>query len=359
MGELSREVTLVRLAEGETASTRRDEVAHEEPLELQLGGQSFAVLMRTPGHDEELGAGFLLTEGIIASLEELESLRHCTEVPSAEAEDNVLQIHLKRPIDLARFRRNLFASSSCGVCGKATLENALRTTAPLTSALRVRRDLLSRLPDALRAGQATFDATGGLHAAALFDTSGERLVVREDVGRHNAVDKVVGWALQRGASREDLVLLVSGRLSFELVQKAVAARIPVLAGISAPTSLAVRMAEALGVTLVGFVAGRRDERLRAPRAGTHHSGLKALPGAAFTAGRRRGSAGRSARKLASPGHGRGEGNDSSPSAWPRPASTADEVSNRLFGIESPCVRARASTSPGSGGRHQQVGGPPG
>lgn len=232
---------------------RLDQVAHEEPLELQLDGASFAVVMRTPGHDEELGTGFLFTEGVIRSLSELESMQHCTVVPVPEAEDNVLQVRLKTPIDQARFRRNLFASSSCGVCGKATLENALRTEGPLQSSLRVSRARITSLPAQLRAAQPAFSTTGGLHAAALFTKDAEVLVVREDVGRHNAVDKVVGYALRAGLSFEDTVLMVSGRLSFELVQKAVAARIPVLAGISAPTSLAVRMAEALGVTLVGFV----------------------------------------------------------------------------------------------------------
>ena len=232
---------------------RLDEVAHEEPLELQLDGTSFAVVMRTPGHDEELGTGFLLTEGIIRSLEDLESMQHCTVVPVPEAEDNVLQVRLKTPIDLSRFRRNLFASSSCGVCGKATLENALRTSGPLQSTLQVPRATITSLPALLRASQPAFASTGGLHAAALFSAAGQALAVREDVGRHNAVDKVVGFALRAGLPLEQSVLMVSGRLSFELVQKAVAARVPVLAGISAPTSLAVRMAEALGVTLVGFV----------------------------------------------------------------------------------------------------------
>lgn len=248
----ARALELIHL-DAEVRAAREDLVAHEEPLEMQLDGQSFAVVMRTPGHDEELGLGFLLTEGVIAQLEDVVSLRHCTVVPTPEAEDNVLQVRLRAPVDLARFRRNLFASSSCGVCGKATLENALRTAAPLQSTVQLSREVLAAMPERLRASQPTFVATGGLHAAALFDAGGAPLVVREDVGRHNAVDKVIGWALREGRSMADLTLMVSGRLSFELVQKAVAARVPVLAGISAPTSLAVRMAQALGVTLVGFV----------------------------------------------------------------------------------------------------------
>lgn len=252
MNELSRPVSLIHLG-ASGADERVDQVAHEEPLEFQLDGHSVAVVMRTPGHDEELGYGFLFTEGMIKAPSDVVSLRHCTVVPDEEAEENVLQVHLHAPIDLARFRRNLFASSSCGVCGKATLENALRTSRPLDSALTVSRQVLSALPTALKAGQPAFVSTGGLHAAALFDAQGNVLVVREDVGRHNAVDKVIGWALREGRALEALTLMVSGRLSFELVQKAVAARVPVLAGISAPTSLAVRMAEALGVTLVGFL----------------------------------------------------------------------------------------------------------
>ena len=252
MSELSRRVGLLHLSP-DAEVERLDDVAHEEPLELQIDGASFAVVMRTPGHDEELGTGFLLTEGVIASLADLESLRHCTVVPTPEAEDNVLQVRLRAPIDLGRFRRNLFASSSCGVCGKATLENALRTSGPLKSTLRLSRAVLARFPATLRASQPAFSSTGGLHAAALFTAEGTAQVVREDVGRHNAVDKVIGFALRGGLPLEQSVLMVSGRLSFELVQKAVAARVPVLAGISAPTSLAVRMAEALGVTLVGFL----------------------------------------------------------------------------------------------------------
>ena len=239
---------------------RVDEVAHEEPLELQLDGVSFAVVMRTPGHDLELGTGFLLTEGIIKSLGDLEAMAHCTVVPTPEAEDNVLQIRLRTPVDLARFRRNLFASSSCGVCGKATLDNALRTGSPLTSTLKISREVISRLPGLLRAAQPVFDATGGLHAAALFTAQGQPLVAREDVGRHNAVDKVIGFGLREGLPLEQSVLMVSGRVSFELVQKAVAARVPVLAGISAPTSL--------GVTLVGFVReGSMNVYSRAMRVG--------------------------------------------------------------------------------------------
>lgn len=257
MSEQTARLPKVTVQAGRRESTL-DVVAHEEPLELQLAGAPLAVVMRTPGHDEELGAGFLLTEGIISSWTDVESLRHCTTAPVPEAEDNVLQIHLRVPVDLARFKRHQFASSSCGVCGKATLENALRTAPRIDSLLTVSPAVLVSLPDKLRANQPAFDSTGGLHAAALFNVRGDLLVAREDVGRHNAVDKVIGWALHSGTSMVGAVLVVSGRLSFELVQKCVAARIPVLAGVSAPTSLAVRMADALGVTLVGFL---RDDAM--------------------------------------------------------------------------------------------------
>lgn len=252
MSELTARLPKVKVR-GERREPTLDVVAHEEPLELQVHGSSLAVVMRTPGHDEELGAGFLLTEGVISSWTEVESIRHCTTVPTPEAEDNVLQIQLRAPVDLAKFKRHQFASSSCGVCGKATLENALRTSPAIRSELTVTPAVLVSLSDKLRANQPAFDSTGGLHAAGLFTVRGELLVVREDVGRHNAVDKVIGWALHSGTSMSGAVMMVSGRLSFELVQKCVAAKIPVLAGISAPTSLAVRMADALGVTLVGFL----------------------------------------------------------------------------------------------------------
>lgn len=254
MSELSQSVSMWKF-QGGVSSAQEDLVAHEEPLELQVDGQSLAVLMRTRGHDEELGTGFLRTEGLIDSLSDLESIRHCTTFPSPEAEDNVLQIRFAPHVrfDLAKVRRHFFATSSCGVCGKATIENALRTHARVESETRVTREVLRSLPDVLRAGQVAFDETGGLHGAALFDASGKLQVLREDVGRHNAVDKVVGWATRTDLPTGHSLLMVSGRLSFELVQKCVAARIPILAGISAPTSLAVEMADALGITLIGFL----------------------------------------------------------------------------------------------------------
>ncbi|HEY4223455.1 MAG TPA: formate dehydrogenase accessory sulfurtransferase FdhD [Myxococcota bacterium] len=243
-----------------SASSERDErVAHEEPLEIRVRGASVAVLMRTPGNDEELARGFALTEGI-ARNDQIESVRHCTSAPDPESEDNVIDVNLRADVvfDLEKHRRHTFASSSCGVCGKATIENACRVAAPLVAksdGVRVAASTITRMPEQLREAQHGFASTGGLHAAALFTSAGALLLAREDVGRHNAVDKVIGANALLHGNADARVLFVSGRVSFELVQKAVAARIAIIAGISAPSSLAVRMARALGLTLVGFVRG--------------------------------------------------------------------------------------------------------
>jgi FdhD protein len=237
---------------------RDDAVAWEEPLELRIGAEPLAVLMRTPGHDEELALGLLLGERIVAEARDVESLRHCSVVPAPEAEGNVLRV-LLRPgvaVDLERVRRNLYASASCGVCGRATLENALGTLPPLEDETRLPARFFHALPALLRSAQAAFAATGGIHAAGLFDAAGRLLVAREDVGRHNAVDKVIGWAARGGRlPLSGHVLLVSGRISYEIVQKALSARIPVVAAVSAPSSLAVDLAAAGRVALVGFLRG--------------------------------------------------------------------------------------------------------
>ena len=251
-----REVEVLRVADAR-AGAAQDRVAHEEPLEIQLAGAPLAVLMRTPGHDLELVTGFVLTERVVDAAADLESVRHCNTAPH-EAEDNVVRVTLRQGLrpDLERLRRNLFASSSCGVCGKATLENALATAPPLEDPTRIEASVLTALPERLRAAQPVFEETGGLHAAGLFDREGRLLVAREDVGRHNAVDKVVGWAARAG--RLPLaggVLMVSGRASFEIVQKALAARIPIVAAVSAPSSLAVSLAGAASIALVGFLRG--------------------------------------------------------------------------------------------------------
>ena len=244
---------------GDVRESRDDSLATEEPLEIQIHGVSIAVLMRTPGDDEDLVRGFLITERIVACAGDITSIRHCTTVPSPDAEDNVVRVTLRDGVapPLERLRRNLFASSSCGVCGKATIEAALSHGAAITSELSVDAALITKLPALLRAGQRTFDVTGGLHAAALFDPSGTLIALREDVGRHCAVDKIVGAAVLAGIDPGASMLFVSGRIGFELVQKAAAAQFPIIAGISAPTSLAVSFAVALGVTVVGFVRGDR------------------------------------------------------------------------------------------------------
>ncbi len=241
-----------------TSRTSEDRVAREEPLEIRIGGVPIAVVMRTPGHDLDLVRGFLLTEQIVRSLTEIASVRHCTTVETPEAEDNVVLVAPAAGVelDLAALRRNLFTSSSCGVCGKASIDRVLAVAEPLTSAVRVDPQWLYELPEQLRAEQAVFDQTGGLHAAGLFASGGGPLVVREDVGRHNAVDKSIG-AIASAAGVEADVLVVSGRVSFEIVQKALAARVPIIVSVSAPTSMAVQLAERSGLTLASFVRGRR------------------------------------------------------------------------------------------------------
>lgn len=232
-----------------------DALVVEEPLEIRLGGRRFTLTMRTPGHDEELAAGFLFAEGFINSAAELGEIRRMRDrkgAPDPNAIDAILVVaagELRQ-----RLKRNLVVSSSCGVCGKTTIEAITRRLAPVDSAWRVAAALLGELPAAMRAAQQVFAATGGLHAAALFDRRGNLRLLREDIGRHNAVDKLVGHALlHQMMPLSDSILMVSGRLSFEIVQKSTAAGIPVLAGISAPSSLAVQLAEEAGVTLIGFV----------------------------------------------------------------------------------------------------------
>jgi FdhD protein len=247
----------VRVSDAGT-QVQEDSVAREEPLEIQLGGAPLAVVMRTPGHDEELALGFLVTERVVATPAQVASVRHSRVASDPEASGNRVRVLLAPgvEVDLDALRRNLYASSSCGICGKATIENALASAPPLADASRFEAGFFLALPPRLLAVQPAFARTGGLHAAALFAPDGALLVAREDVGRHNAVDKVIGWALRE--NRLPLaghVLLVSGRISYEIVQKALAARIPVLAAVSAPSSLAVEFAERAGLTLVAFLRG--------------------------------------------------------------------------------------------------------
>jgi FdhD protein len=238
--------------------SQQDSIAVEEPLEIRVDGTPLSVTMRTPGNDLELAVGFLLTEGIIESRDQVDNIRAVA--PDSAAKSNILELQLKNSqLTAEKLRRNFFAASSCGICGKASIEAIRRRglRAP-DSDFRVPPEVLCRLPEMLRADQPVFDRTGGLHAAALFDVQGNLIELREDIGRHNAVDKLVGWALL--ADRLPLcnfIMLVSGRGGFEIVQKALAAGIPVLASVSAPSSLAVKLARELGLTLVGFLRGRR------------------------------------------------------------------------------------------------------
>lgn len=238
-----------------------DEVVREEPLEIRIGGVPVVVIMRTPGHDEELATGFLASEGVVDGADAIRSVRHCTVVEEPEVEGNVVQVTLREgvEVDWTRLRRNLYSSSSCGLCGKASIDQLMLRCDPMVDDVRVTASCLYELPSRLRAAQDVFDRTGGLHAAGLFLADGQALVVREDVGRHNAVDKVVGWAM-RNRGRLPLrghVLMVSGRVSYEITQKAVAAGIPVIAAVSAPSSLAVDLAARAGLTLVAFLRGQR------------------------------------------------------------------------------------------------------
>lgn len=259
-----------------SSTTDDDTLVREEPLEIRVGGVPIAVVMRSPGHDLELARGFLLTERVVEDATDIVALRHCTTVDEPEAEDNVVQAVLRDDVevDLARFRRNLYASSSCGICGKATIDAALRHAPPISGdTMEMTAEALYGMPDRLREAQAVFERTGGLHAAGVFDAMGGLTVAREDIGRHNAVDKVVGWAGERGhLPLSQSALMVSGRVSYEIVQKALAARIPLVAAVSAPSSLAVSLAKRAGITLVAFLRGRSasvysgEQRLVAPPA---------------------------------------------------------------------------------------------
>ena len=241
-----KEVEVRRIGQPNAASA--DCVAVEEPLQLVVDGHPVAVMMRTPGNDEELTAGFLWTEGIISSREEIARI-------DVEDKDNHALAFLADgvAVDYERLTRHLFSASSCGLCGKATIEAITSVHEPAADGPVFSNDVLLGAPDALRAAQNTFEQTGGLHASAIFDTEGATLVVREDVGRHNALDKVLGWALLNEVSLSSSFVLMSGRLSFELMQKALAGRIPLVAGISAPSSLAVEFAEESNQTLVAFL----------------------------------------------------------------------------------------------------------
>jgi FdhD protein len=255
-----RSVELTQVTEWENGRVRslQDSLAAEEPLEIRIGGVPLTVTMRTPGNDLELAAGFLLTEGMIQSAEQIAGLR--AKAPENGLKSNVVEVELKdSDFDFEDLQRNFFAASSCGICGKASIDAIrVRGLRQPESGFHVDPEMLCRLPEVLRSEQAVFSRTGGLHAAALFDAAGQLIILREDIGRHNAVDKIAGWALlEKKLPLSQHVMLVSGRGGFEIVQKALAAGIPVLASVSAPSSLAVKLARELGLTLIGFLRGRR------------------------------------------------------------------------------------------------------
>ncbi|MGZ8612758.1 MAG: formate dehydrogenase accessory sulfurtransferase FdhD [Actinomycetota bacterium] len=262
---IRRSVARVRaftVREGSSAE-RPDVLAAEEPMEIRVAGpgqpaSAVAVTMRTPGGDFQLAVGFLFTEALISGRDDVVRVSYCEDLPAEEQHYNVVTVDLARSFDEGRLRRSFFASSSCGICGKATLDDVEVHCVPLAAGPIVQAATIVAMPDALRAAQRVFEQTGGLHAAGLFSPGGRLLALREDVGRHNAVDKIVGESLLAGdLPLADRVLQVSGRIGFEIVQKAARAGIPVLSAVGAPSSLAVDAAERLGMTLVGFV---RDGR---------------------------------------------------------------------------------------------------
>ncbi|MFF1558334.1 formate dehydrogenase accessory sulfurtransferase FdhD [Streptomyces sp. NPDC058279] len=262
MGRVTERRRVVRIRGG-VAGTRPDTLVAEEPLEIRLNGKPLAITMRTPGDDFALAVGFLVSEGVLAHASDVQAVTYCEGATDEGTNTyNVVNVRLAAGVALPdiSLERNVYTTSSCGLCGKASLDavrTATRFPGLAADPVRVGAAVLGELPDRLRAAQKVFDRTGGLHAAALFSARGELLDVREDVGRHNAVDKIVGRALQDGRlPLGGAVLLVSGRASFELAQKAVMAGIPVLAAVSAPSSLAVDLALESGLTLVGFLRGQ-------------------------------------------------------------------------------------------------------
>jgi FdhD protein len=263
-GPARRAVTAVRVCalDGDHARDVPDKLVTEEPMEIRLHGpgqepEALAVTMRTPGNDFELGVGFCLTEGLLRAADDLDSVAYCL-AGEGEQEYNVVTVKARHPVDRRGHARTFVANASCGLCGKTTLDEIEQQCAPVAGGPTVARSVIAAMPERLRAAQRVFDATGGLHAAAGFTAEGELVALREDVGRHNALDKLVGHALlERHLPLADTVLMVSGRVSFEIVQKAAMAGIPVICAVSAPSSLAVDAARRLGQTLVGFVRGDR------------------------------------------------------------------------------------------------------
>ncbi len=261
----------------------KDELVVEEPLEIRVSQQSLIVVMRTPGHDFELAAGFLYTEGLITESDDIEIIAYCDDEGQAEVEtdtqkpllspmQNIVNVQLGQALNLETqtgWQRNFHANASCGLCGKMTIESVKHQVPPLRTTFHVNQAVCYQLNDRLRTAQSVFEKTGGLHAAGLFDENGELLIIREDIGRHNAVDKVIGQALLADMlPLGQHILMVSGRASFEIVQKALFARIPIVVAVSAASTLAVDLAEEGNLTLIGFMRGQsmavysRPERIR-------------------------------------------------------------------------------------------------
>jgi len=258
--DAQQEVEIVRVRTG-SRTRDRDRAATEEPLEIRIHDRPFAVIMRTPGADRELAAGFLLAERVVRHSDDLGTIAHCTDREAAGGAENIVNVTLSNgsaPLleQLLADRRQVTTNSSCGLCGRRTIDSLAADAAPILASWTVPTATVAAMPAQLRARQAVFDETGGLHAAGLFSRDGVLVDSAEDVGRHNAVDKIVGRMLMREAlPLSESMLCVSGRTSFEIVQKAVFAGIPVVAAVSAPSTLAISLAETLGVTLIGFVRG--------------------------------------------------------------------------------------------------------
>jgi FdhD protein len=242
------------------ASLVEDELVVEEPIEIRVGGHSLIVLMRTPGQDFELAAGFLYTEDIVKSGDDIGTIAYCEDAEQADLQ-NIINVNLTNGWDAESqdgWQRNFHANASCGLCGKMTIESVRQAIPPIESQLRIDPETVYTLNDLLRSAQSVFEATGGLHAAGLFTAGGELQISREDIGRHNAVDKVIGQALlAEMLPLDNHILMVSGRASFEIVQKALFARIPVVVAVSAGSTLAVDLAQESGMALIGFTRGNR------------------------------------------------------------------------------------------------------
>lgn len=248
-------VSMMRLHRHCESESLEDITAREEPLEIRVEGRSVAVVMRTPGHDAELTAGFLVTEGVVQKPRDVLEITQCP--VTTDSKGNVVDVLLgSAVVNWDSLTRHVFSASSCGLCGKTSIDSVFQKFQPVTSDWQVSADVIWALPDKLRAAQETFSKTGGLHASAIFDLEGNLVVLREDVGRHNALDKVLGHGLLNGLLPFDRhILLVSGRVSFEIIQKALAGGIAMVAAISAPSSLAVEFADTANQTLVGFLRG--------------------------------------------------------------------------------------------------------